>query len=152
MLNEDYRDILQKLTEEKAEFIIVGAYALGAHGLPRATVDIDIFIKPDRNNSLKVFNALKKFGAALVDLSPYDFAEEGIVFQIGVPPRRIDIITSIDGVSFQEAYGDKILVTIDGLDLPVLSLEMLIRNKEAVGRDKDLIDVKILKERLKGNV
>lgn len=152
MLNEDYREILQRLLEEKADFIIVGAYALGAHGLPRATVDIDIFIKPDRNNSMKVFDALKKFGASLVDLSPYDFAEEGIAFQIGVAPRRIDIITSIDGVSFREAYGDKILVTIDGLDLPVLSLEMLIRSKEAVGRDQDLIDVKILKERLKGNV
>lgn len=145
MLNEDYKDILQSLLEVEAKFIIVGAYALSAHGLPRATGDIDIFIKPDSDNAVKVFKALSAFGAPLSDLSPADFAEEGTIFQIGVAPRRIDIITSIDGVSFQEADIDKITVPIDGLNIPVLSRDMLIKNKEASGREKDLLDLKILK-------
>jgi len=149
MLNEDYRDILRCLLEEKADFIIVGAYALAAHGLPRATGDIDIFIKPDGSNSHKVYNALKAFGAPLSDISPDDFVEEGVIFQIGVAPRRVDIINSIDGVSYQDADSDKIIVPVDGLDLPVLSLNMLIKNKEASGREKDLLDLKILHQHLK---
>ena len=145
MLNEDYKDILSALSEEKVEFIIVGAYALGVHGLPRATGDIDIFVRPGRDNSIRLYNALIRFGAPMDEISRDDFQEEDVVFQIGIVPRRIDIITSIDGVTFDEAYSDRITTTVDGLMLPVISVEKLIKNKVAAGRDKDLLDVKILK-------
>jgi len=148
MLNSDYREILQIFLEEHVKFIIVGAYALGVHGMPRATGDIDIFVRADAENSRKIYQALIRFGAPVSDLTPLDFTAEGIIFQIGVVPRRVDIITSIDGISFDEAYEDKVTAEVEGLTIPVLSVESLIRNKEASGREKDILDVKILKKHL----
>ena len=101
MLNEDYREMLYLLSEETVRFLVVGAYALGVHGLPRATGDIDIWIEPSGENAKKVVQVLRRFGAPLVGIRVEDFEEEGVVFQIGVAPRRIDIITAIDGVDFQ---------------------------------------------------
>jgi len=148
MLNSDYREILQIFLEEHVKFIIIGAYALGVHGMPRATGDIDIFVRADAENSRKIYQALIRFGAPVSDLTPLDFTAEGIIFQIGVVPRRVDIITSIDGISFDEAYEDKVTAEVEGLTIPVLSVESLIRNKEASGREKDILDVKILKKHL----
>ena len=148
MLNSDYREILQIFLEEHVKFIIVGAYALGVHGMPRATGDIDIFVRADAENSRKIYQALIRFGAPVSDLTPLDFTAEGIIFQIGVVPRRVDILTSIDGISFDEAYEDKVTAEVEGLTIPVLSVESLIRNKEASGREKDILDVKILKKHL----
>jgi hypothetical protein len=141
--------MLQFLLEEKVEFILVGAYALGAHGYPRATGDIDIWIKADENNSKKTYNALARFGAPLDQINVNDFAIEGVIFQIGVAPRRIDIITKIDGVTYDEANKDKIVVEVEGLKLPVLSLDKLIKNKLATGREKDELDAKFLMKRKK---
>lgn len=149
MLNKDYKEMLQFLLEEKVEFILVGAYALGAHGYPRATGDIDIWIKADENNSKKTYNALARFGAPLDQINVNDFAIEGVIFQIGVAPRRIDIITKIDGVTYDEANKDKIVVEVEGLKLPVLSLDKLIKNKLATGREKDELDAKFLMKRKK---
>ena len=149
MLNKDYKEMLQFLLEEKVEFILVGAYALGAHGYPRATGDIDIWVKADENNSKKTYNALARFGAALDQIQMDDFAVEGVIFQIGVAPRRIDIITRIDGVTYPEANDDKIIVEVEGLLLPVLSLENLIKNKLATGREKDKLDAKYLMKKKK---
>jgi len=149
MLNSDYRDILSLFIEEKVEFMLIGAYALAAHGVPRATGDIDLFIKPDRFNSEKVYKALVRFGAPLSDVSPDDFQDENIILQIGVVPRRIDILTSIDGLTFEEASENVLLSDVEGLIIPVISAECFIKNKEAAGRDKDLLDVKILKKHLK---
>jgi predicted nucleotidyltransferase len=148
MLNKDYREMLQLLSEEGAEFIIVGAYAMAVHGYPRATGDIDIWVKASEANSLKVYQALKRFGAPLEHIKEKDFLEKDIIFQIGVSPRRIDIITGIDGVSYKEAEKDITTVEIGGLKLPVISLENLIKNKKAAGREKDIIDVRILERRL----
>ncbi|HOP65176.1 MAG TPA: nucleotidyltransferase [Spirochaetota bacterium] len=148
MLNSDYREILQIFLEEHVKFIIIGAYALGVHGMPRATGDIDIFVRADAENSRKIYQALIRFGAPVSDLTPLDFTAEGIIFQIGVVPRRVDILTSIDGISFDEAYEDKVTAEVEGLTIPVLSVESLIRNKEASGREKDILDVKILKKHL----
>ncbi len=144
MLNKDYKEMLQFLREEEVDFILVGAYALGAHGYPRATGDIDIWIKANDNNSLKVYKALKKFGAPIEQINTNDFAKEGIIYQIGVAPCRIDIITQIDGVTYDEADSDKIIVEVEGLDLPIISLDKLIKNKNATGREKDKLDAHYL--------
>ena len=147
MLNEDYKEMLQLLLEEQVDFIIVGAYALGAHGYPRATGDIDIWVKPNNTNSRKLYKALARFGAPLEQIEIDDFSMEGIIFQIGVIPRRIDIITKIDGLTYEEADEDKITVEVEGLMLPVISLDKLIKNKMATGREKDELDIKTLKKR-----
>ena len=144
MLNEDYKEILQLLLEEQVDFMIVGAYALGVHGYPRATGDIDVWVKPNNINSKKLYKALARFGAPLGQIQIDEFSTEGIIFQIGVIPRRIDIITKIDGVTYEEADEDKIIVEIEGLKIPVISLEKFIRNKMATGREKDELDIKTL--------
>ena len=149
MLNEDYRDILSIFIEEKVEFILVGAYALGVHGIPRATGDIVFFIRPDAENAKRVYKSVMRFGAPLSGISPGDFSETDLIFQIGLPPRRIDIITSISGVTFDEAYSDHVTTEVDGIPVPVISSEKLIKNKLNSGRDKDLLDVKVLKKHLK---
>jgi len=145
-LNEDYKEMLQGLLDQKVEFIVVGAYALAAHGFPRATGDIDIWVKPDKNNSKKVYKALARFGAPINEIREDEFSQPGLIFQIGVVPRRIDIITKIDAVEFKEADLDKIFVDIDDLKVPVLSVDKLIKNKMATGREKDLLDAKLLKK------
>jgi hypothetical protein len=147
MLNKDYKEMLQFLLEENVDFILVGAYALGAHGYPRATGDIDIWVRPDKKNSELVYKALKKFGAPLEQISPNDFVHEGIIFQIGVAPRRIDIITQITGVTYDEADEDKVIVEVENLKLPILSLDKLIKNKKATGRKKDKLDAEYLIKR-----
>jgi hypothetical protein len=145
MLNQDYRDMLSALLESKAEFLIVGAYALAVHGYPRATADIDVFVKPSAENSQRVFRALAEFGAPLDDISASDLAVPGTILQIGVKPRRIDVITQIDGLSFDEAKVNSETITIDGLLVPVISKQNLITNKLATGRDKDRLDVENLR-------
>ena len=145
MLNQDYREMLSLLLEEEAEFVVVGAYALAVHGLPRATGDIDLFVNPTRSNSPKVYRSLVKFGAPMAELEPEDFSAPGVVFQVGVAPRRIDIFTEIDGVSFEEANSDALTVDMAGLAVPVISKHDLIRNKEATGRLKDKLDADNLK-------
>ena len=149
MLNEDYKEMLQLLLEEQVDFILVGAYALAAHGYPRATGDMDIWVKADEINSLSIYKALERFGAPVDQITVNEFATEGIVFQIGVTPRRIDIITHLDGISFDEADEDKIVVKVEGLKLPILSFDKLIKNKLSTGRERDELDVKLLKERKK---
>ncbi len=149
MLNEDYRDMLQLLLEEEVKFIIVGAYALAAHGYPRSTGDMDIWIRPDRENALKVIKVLKRFGCPMDSLTAEDLMVKGTIFQIGVVPRRIDIITAISGVEFEDAWLDCMMIDIENLHIPVLSIEKLIINKEATGREKDKLDAKNLRKRNK---
>jgi hypothetical protein len=139
--------MLENLLNERVAFILVGAYALAAHGFPRATGDMDIWVKPDANNSKKVYSALTKFGAPMGEISEGEFSQPGLIFQIGVVPRRIDIITKISGVEFDEADAHKIVVNIETLKIPVLSIDLLIKNKMATGREKDLLDAKLLMKR-----
>ena len=146
MLNKDYKDMLQSLLDNNVRFLIVGAYALAAYGYPRATGDFDIWVEASNENSKKILSSLTQFGAPIVDLTEETFAEKGIVFQIGVAPRRIDLITHIDGVDFNEAYTSKESIDIEELKLPFISKENLIKNKKATGRDKDILDVKYLEE------
>ncbi len=121
---------------------------MAAHGYPRSTGDIDIWINPTPENAKKTYDAIIKFGAPLFDLQIEDLYKIGNVFQIGIAPRRIDILTGISGVIFSEAKEDFIELELYEMTLPFISLEMLIRNKEATGRDKDKIDLKKLKKLL----
>jgi type IV secretory pathway protease TraF len=140
MLNPDFRDMLAALSAENVEFLVVGAYAVSAHGFPRATGDLDIWIRPQRENAERAWRALKKFKAPMRNLSLEDLITPDIVFQIGVAPRRIDLMTSIDAVEFDEAWAQRKDVDIDGLRVAVLGREHLLRNKKACGRPKDVAD------------
>ena len=146
MLNEDYREMLQCLSDEGAEFLLVGAYALASHGYPRATMDIDIWVKPSPENATAVLRALRRFGAPLQHLSAIDLQREDTIFQVGVAPRRIDIITGVDGLDFGSAWAHSVEVEIEGLRIRIPSLDDLIRNKRASGRMKDLADVEALED------
>jgi len=141
MLNRDFKDILLCLKNEEAEFIIVGAYALAAHGRPRATGDIDIWVRSSAENAQKVLRALSTFGAPLSDLTERDFTSPNMIVQLGVEPCRIDILTSIDGVDFDEAWKNKLRAVVDDLEVEILSKPDLLRNKLASGRDKDQSDI-----------
>lgn len=149
ILNDDYRDILQALNAEQVEFILVGAYALAAHGYPRATMDIDIWVRPTLANAKAVLRALKEFGAPLHGLSSEDLCEDDTVFQIGVAPCRIDLITGATRLKFEEVIANCKKSEIDGIPLNILSVDDLIINKSATGRPKDAVDVVELKK-LKG--
>jgi len=144
MLNEDYRDMLHVLSEEKVKFILVGAYALAAHGYPRATMDIDIWVMPSPENADAVLRALSRFGAPLHKLTKEDLLKDGTIFQIGVAPRRIDIITSASGLQFETTYQNSIPVNIEGIEVRIPSIDDLILNKRAIGRTKDLADAEAL--------
>jgi hypothetical protein len=146
MLNEDYRDMLQALVDERVRFLLVGAYALAAHGYPRATMDIDIWVMPAADNADAVLRALRRFGAPLHELTKTDLVKDGTVFQIGIAPRRIDIITTASGLSFDEAFLHATTVEIEGISVRIPSVADLIRNKRASGRTKDLADVEALEE------
>ena len=115
MLNSDYKDILRILSDRKARFLLVGAYAMAAHGYPRSTMDIDLWVMPDPENALQVLQALEDFGAPSGDLSPEDLQKEGVIFQIGVAPRRIDILTSVDGLEFSDAFTHSDIIEIEGM-------------------------------------
>jgi predicted nucleotidyltransferase len=149
MLNQDYKEMLQILQNQDVDFILVGAYALAAQGYPRSTLDIDIWVDPTKENSMKVFKALSEFGAPLEKIGPNSFEQNGIMFQIGVAPCRIDIITEISGdIDFQSAMNRAKQVKIEDISLNILSIEDLIKNKEATGRPKDVEDANRLKNRM----
>ncbi len=144
MLNEDYKDMLRALSDEKVKFLLIGAYAMAAHGYPRATMDIDIWVMPSPQNADAVLRALRRFGAPLHNLTREDLQKDGTLFQIGVAPRRIDLITAASGLQFEEVYRRALSVTIEGIKLHVPLIDDLIRNKRASGRTKDLADAEAL--------
>jgi hypothetical protein len=150
-LNEDFRDMLEALHDEHVEMILVGAHAMAVHGVPRATGDIDIWVRPSRDNAERVLAALTRFGAPLAahGITVEDFIAPGAVYQVGLPPRRIDLLTEVSGVSFDEAWASRVHAKIGELDdVPVLGLAELVRNKRASGRPRDLADLAILEPKL----
>ena len=132
--------------------LIVGAHALAAHGLPRATGDLDVWVRPSPENASRVLEALRRFGAPLeahgVLRADFEVAER--VYQIGLPPRRVDLLTSISGVSFEEAHASRMLIDLGGMTLPVLGRDALLKNKRAAGRPKDIVDADALEQRGSG--
>ena len=147
MLNPDYKDILSAFDAEEVEYLLVGAYALAAHGLPRATGDIDLWVARSAENAKRLLKALAVFGAPLAGISEQDFLTPEIVFQMGVVPRRIDILTSISAVAFEEAWPEREEIEIEGLQIPVISRRHLIQNKRSTGRPKDEADAMWLEGR-----
>jgi len=148
-VSDDMRDMLQALTEAQVRFLVVGAFAMAVHGLPRATGDIDIWIRPDPQNAARVMAALRAFGAPVEQhgVVAADFAAEGVVYEMGVPPNRIDLLTRIDGVTFDDAFARRIVGALLGVAVPVIGLSDLIANKRASGRPKDLVDLDVLQSR-----
>ena len=145
MMPEDLKELLRAFNDQAVKFLIVGGYAFGVHAEPRATKDLDIFVRSDEKNSKAVFRALAQYGAPLDGLTPSDFMD-GTTFQIGQPPARIDILQHIDGVTFDEAWENRIEGIIDDqIQTAVISRDDLIRNKLATGREQDILDVKKLR-------
>ena len=145
-LPEDFRDLLVELAEAGADFVLVGGHAVAFQVHVRATLNMDILVRPEPENATRVFRALAVFGAPLeaFEVEAADFAAYAGVLQIGRPPRRIDIINRIDGVSFDDAVAEGEHVTIDGRRVPVIGRAALLKNKRASGRTKDLADIEAL--------
>jgi hypothetical protein len=146
-IQQDFRDLLVLFNSNKVEYIIVGGYALAFHGAPRYTGDIDIYVKPDTGNAEQIMTALDEFGFGSVGLAAADFVKPGQVVQLGVPPVRIDIITSIGGVSWDEAFAGRVAGRYGDVDVHYLGRTQFIQNKRSVGRKKDLADIEALDEK-----
>jgi hypothetical protein len=140
-LNRDFVEMLSALCAAAAEFLIVGAHAVAAHGLPRATGDLDIWVRRTPENADRVLAALRAFGAPLHDLTPSDLTRPDTVFQIGVVPSRIDILTSISGVDFDDAWPRRMPLAVEGLSVACIGRDDLLANKRAAGRPQDLADI-----------
>lgn len=140
-LNPDFIDILADFSSEKVEYMIVGGWALAFHGYVRATGDIDLWIRISRENAERVWRALKRFGAPLFDLTLEDLLRPGMVYQMGVPPNRIDILNEITGVDFDDAWNCKTSIQVDDLTIPLIAKSLLIKNKRESDRPKDRSDV-----------
>ncbi len=150
-LHPDFSDLLRAFLDAKVEFLVVGAHALSVHDRARTTKDLDVWIRRNAENAQRTWNALAVFGAPLAELTIEDLTTEDVVFQIGVAPVRIDILTSISGVSFDEAWPNKIEVARDGLRVPFIGVEEFLRNKDASGRDQDRVDAARVRSRLGRN-
>lgn len=145
-IDQDFRDLLSSFLAAEVEFLVVGAHALALQGHIRATKDLDVWIRPTLENAHRVFRALAEFGAPLHGTRPEEFAIPGLILQIGVEPIRIDVINSIDGIAFEEAWPDRIEGHFFGLKVTALGREGLLRNKRAAGRPQDLADVDWLEQ------
>lgn len=145
---EDFIDVVRCLDAENCDFVVVGAHALAAHGAPRATGDLDVLVRAEPDNAARVYRALLRFGAPLAihGVTEQDFARSGTVYQMGLPPRRIDILTQLSGVTFDEAVADPIVGRIGDRSVRCIGIEAMIRNKRASGRTKDLADAEALEE------
>ena len=147
-VNDDFVDLVSCFLDQGVSFVVVGAYALAVHGFPRTTGDIDLFVEPTVDNAARVYRALLEFGAPVAahNVSESDFARPGNVYQIGLPPRRIDVLTSISGVSFAEATADAIEGKLGPVSVRFIGRAAMKRNKLASGRPKDLLDAALLDE------
>lgn len=143
-MNQDFVDLLRAFSDHKVRFLIVGAYALGVHGRPRATGDLDVWVDPTPDNAERVMSALRTFGAPMSDVSTGDFSHPGVVFQMGLPPYRIDILTTLSGLAFADAWPDRTRAVFGPLTVDVIGREAFITNKRATGRARDLGDIESL--------
>lgn len=147
-LSQDFKEFIQLLNAHKVEYLVVGGYAVAIHGFPRTTGDIDFWIKPNYENSERMVNALTDFGFGSLDISTDDFLKEDHVVQLGFPPNRIDIMTSVTGLNFDESWKEKKEIVFEGEKINFISLHHLRINKKQTGRDKDNLDLKNLPEKL----
>lgn len=144
MLNEDFSTFLRLCEENSVEYMIVGGYAVAIHGYPRYTGDIDIWYRQTEINCLKIIDVVAGFGFASLELTANDLMEPEVVVQLGRPPRRIDLVSTIDGVTFDDAYLQAITTIVDNVPIKIISKTDLIKNKSASGRHRDLDDLENL--------
>jgi len=137
MFNPDFKEFVQLLIKNQVEYLVVGGYAVSIHGYPRYTGDLDIWINPTPKNSVKVLDCLN-------ELTENDFIKEYGIIQLGYPPVRIDIINTLDGVTFDECFQNKSIIEIDGLSVYIISLNDLIKNKKTIARPRDIDDIENL--------
>jgi hypothetical protein len=140
-MNPDFVDLLRAFNAANVRFLVVGAYALALHGRPRATGDLDIWIDATADNAARVMEALTAFGAPLAEVSAGDFARAGVVYQIGIPPGRIDILTELTGLAFDDAWPDRLRRPFGSIEVDFIGRDAFLRNKRATGRAKDLGDI-----------
>ena len=145
-LDKDFNEFVALFVSNEVRFVIVGGYALAAHGLPRATGDLDTWVWVSPENARNIVKSLNEFGFSQLGLSIMDFDHPDAVIQLGYPPYRIDILTSIDGVDFEDAWSRRVLIEIDGQSIPFIGRDDLIANKRAAGRPQDIADVARLTE------
>ena len=145
-MNPDFLDMLRALLEAEVRFLIVGAYALNLHTKPRATGDLDIWVEPAPENAPRVMRALKAFGAPLDEITEADFTQPGVTFQIGIPPVRIDLLTQLTALEFNQAWQDRVEHEMGPYLVSFLGKKSLIKNKRAIGRHKDLADLECLEK------
>jgi predicted nucleotidyltransferase len=144
ILTRDFKDFLRLLNEKGVEYLLVGGYAVGYHGYPRATADMDVWIARKPENAQRVMETLRDFGFDLPDLKPDLFLDENRIVRLGLPPLRIQVITSASGVAFEECYLKRVQAEIDGIEVNIIGREQLLVNKRAAGRHKDLDDIEHL--------
>jgi hypothetical protein len=147
-IQPDYSDLLRALSSSGVEYLVIGGHAVAFHTEPRATKDFDVWVKPTLENARRVHAALKRFGAPLRVVTVEDFARPGIVYQVGIEPVRIDVLTSAAGLDFDAAYASRVAASYGGVPIFLLSLEDLLTNKLATGRPQDLIDAEVLRKQL----
>lgn len=146
LTSPDFKELLKLLEKHKIRYLVVGGYAVMKYSEPRFTKDLDIFIKTDQENADNIYNALKEFGSPLENLTPEDFTHKGYFYQMGRPPLRVDIMMSIPGIDFDEAWENREVVELDDLKIYFISRSDLIRSKEASARPQDKIDLDELKK------
>ncbi len=144
LLPSDFKEFLKLLNAHQVEYLLIGGYAVGYHGYPRATADMDIWVAMNRSNSQRIVIVLKEFGFDLPELSPELFLKEWQIIRMGVPPIRIEIATTVSGVNFNECYAERVVDTLDGVEVNLISLKHLKLNKKACGRHRDLADLENL--------
>lgn len=144
MLNQDFKEFIQSLNDNNVRYLVVGGYAVAIHGYPRYTKDMDIWIERTPENARQMVKALNQFGFASLGLKSSDFLVEDQIIQLGYPPRRIDIITSLLGVEFIHCYDTRMQLGIEGVQINFIDLENLRKNKKATGRSQDLADLEKL--------
>lgn len=147
LLTRDFVEFIECCDRRDVRFLIVGGYALAAHGHPRATKDLDVWIYIDSDNAERLVSALDDFGLGSIGLAPADFLEPEVVVQLGYPPIRIDLLTSISGVTFENCWANRIVIDVGGVDAGFISLQDLVVNKRAAARPQDLVDADLLEQR-----
>ncbi len=144
MLSRDFKEFIESLNANNVRYLVVGGYAVALHGYVRYTKDLDVWIEPKIQNANNVLNALTAFGFGSLDITADDFLEEGNILQIGYPPNRIDLITSLKALMFENCYPERVQVEIQGVLIDFIDIENLKTNKKATGRPQDLADLENL--------
>ena len=145
ILSPDFKEFIQSLNDNGVRYLVVGGYAVAFHGHPRYTKDLDIWLRLEAGNAAQVIAALRQFGFGSLDLTPADFLAVDQIIQLGYPPNRIDLLTTLPGVQFDDCYDNRVTVEIDGVPVNFIDLENLKTNKAASGRFQDLADLENLK-------